>query len=253
MLTERARHEIEHGKKLLEMDAEMTWGWGSPAGIKRAIRRGGMISDAARLDSDRRVLEVGCGTGLFTEMLARSGAEILAVDISEDLLVHARRRGLSEEKVRFLAEPFEQCDVYGPFDAVVGSSVLHHLEVEVSLRKIFSLLSPGGSMVFAEPNMLNPQIFVQKNIPFIKKFLGDSPDETAFVRWSLKNLLETIGFVDVRITPVDWLHPHTPKSLIPSVAWMGRLLEKTPLVREFSGSLLIQARRPETDATSRAA
>ena len=38
--------------------------------------------------------------------------------------------------------------------------------------------------------MLNPQIAIQKNIPWVKRKLGDSPDETAFFRWPLRRLLE---------------------------------------------------------------
>jgi 2-polyprenyl-3-methyl-5-hydroxy-6-metoxy-1,4-benzoquinol methylase len=246
MPTQRAQNEIEHGKKLVEGSAEWTWGWQSPAGQVRARRRGELIARAARLGPHSRVLEVGCGTGLFTEMFASTGAQVLAVDISPELLEKARARGLPAGRVRFLAQAFEDCDVYGPFDAVVGSSVLHHLEVEQSLRKIHALLRPGGTLAFAEPNMLNPQIFVQKNIPCVKRWLGDSPDETAFVRWRLRSLLGRIGFTGVRITPVDWLHPSTPRWLIRPVALLGSLLESTPLLREFSGSVLISARRPAT-------
>ena len=72
------------------------------------------------------------------------------------------------------------------FDSVVGSSVLHHLEIKEALRDIYRVLKPGGTIYFTEPNMLNPQIAIQKNIPWIKRKLGDSPDETAFFRWSLR-------------------------------------------------------------------
>ncbi len=72
------------------------------------------------------------------------------------------------------------------FDSVVGSSVLHHLEIEKALRDIYRVLKPTGTIYFTEPNMLNPQIAVQKNIPWIKRKLGDSPDETAFFRWPLR-------------------------------------------------------------------
>jgi 2-polyprenyl-3-methyl-5-hydroxy-6-metoxy-1,4-benzoquinol methylase len=253
MLTERARHEIDHGKKLSAGDAEWTWGWGSPAGRRRARRRGDLIARGADLGPGSRVLEIGCGTGLFTEMFAHTGASILAVDISGELLAVARQRGLPADRVQFLEKPFEQCQVHGPFQAVVGSSILHHLEVENSLCKIYDLLEPGGVMSFAEPNMLNPQIAIQKNIPWIKRLLGDSPDETAFVRWRLRSLLESIGFCEVRITPFDWLHPITPRPLIPLVSVLGRLLEVTPLLREFAGSLHIRARRPGTPAAKRAA
>jgi 2-polyprenyl-3-methyl-5-hydroxy-6-metoxy-1,4-benzoquinol methylase len=241
MTTQRAQHEIEHGKKLVSRGAELTWGWGSPAGQVRARRRGALIAQAAGIGPGSKVLEIGCGTGLFTEMLAATGAQIVAVDISPDLIEQARQRGLPPDRVRFLAKSFEDCGVDGPFDAVVGSSVLHHLEFAPALKRILELLRPGGVLAFAEPNMLNPQIFVQKNIPAIKRLLGDSPDETAFVRRRLKSLLQTTGFDHVEITPIDWLHPATPGPLIGAVSKLGQLFEKTPLVREFSGSLLIRA------------
>jgi SAM-dependent methyltransferase len=253
MVSLRACHEIDHGKKLAGGDAEWTWGWGSPAGKERARRRGGLIAERARMGPSCRVLEVGCGTGLFTEMFAQTGAQIVAVDISPELLNQAQRRGLPVKQVQFLARRFEDCEVYGPFQAVAGSSVLHHLELETALRKIFDLLQPGGRLSFAEPNMLNPQIMVQKNIPFIKRWLGDSPDETAFLRWRLRSLLERVGFREVRITPFDWLHPATPKSLIRVVRTLGGLLEKIPLVSEIAGSLLIEASRPISVIVRRAA
>ena len=102
------------------------------------------------------------------------------------------------------------------FDSVVGSSVLHHLEIEEALREIYRVLKPGGTIYFTEPNMLNPQIAIQKNVPWIKRKLGDSPDETAFFRWPLWRLLEQTGYRDVRIDPFDFLHPKTPVALIDS-------------------------------------
>ena len=61
-------------------------------------------------------------------------------------------------------------------------------EIEEALRDIYRVLKPGGTIYFTEPNMLNPQIAMQKNIPWIKRKLGDSPDETAFFRWPLRRL-----------------------------------------------------------------
>ena len=101
-------------------------------------------------------------------------------------------------------------------------------------------------MCFTEPNMLNPQILVQKNVSWIKERLGDSPDETAFVRWSLRSLLLKTGFEKEEIKPFDWLHPATPVMFIKSIRYMGRFLEKIPVVREFAGSLYIKCQRPES-------
>lgn len=238
-------NEIEHGKKLSQQGAEFIWGWGSPAGKVRARRRAALIAEGACLQPGMRALEIGCGTGLFTEMFVQTGAYIIAVDISPDLLSEARMRGLPEDRVEFLEKPFEECEVDGPFDAVIGSSILHHLDLEVSLAKIFSLLKPGGIMSFAEPNMLNPQILIQKNIPWIKKRMGDSPDETAFVRFSLFRQLQSAGFTHITITPFDWLHPATPERMIDTVSAIGGFFEAIPLIRELSGSLYIRCERPE--------
>ncbi len=53
-----------------------------------------MIISGADLKPGLRVLEIGCGTGLFTEMFARTGAHLVAVDISGELLEFAHGRGL---------------------------------------------------------------------------------------------------------------------------------------------------------------
>ena len=240
----RADREITHGRKLAAKDPELVWGWGTPAGRLRAIRRAKIIASGARLGLGVRALEIGCGTGLFTEMFAQTGAQLVALDISADLLEIARTRGVPADKVEFLEKRFEDSDFVGAFDAVIGSSVLHHLDVEKAFPRIFELLKPGGFMSFAEPNMLNPQILVEKNMPWLKKHMGDSPDETAFVRWQIQSHLLNVGFEKVEVTPFDWLHPITPEPLINLVSEMGHWLERVPLIKEFAGSLFIRARRP---------
>lgn len=158
--TQRSQHEIEHGRKLAQDDTELLWGWGTPAGRLRAQRRANLIANGAHLQPGIQALEIGCGTGMFTEMFAETGANLVAVDISSDLLEKASKRNLPPDKVQFLERRFEDCEVEAPFDAVIGSSILHHLDLEAALTKIYVLLKPGGIMSFAEPNMLNPQVFI---------------------------------------------------------------------------------------------
>jgi 2-polyprenyl-3-methyl-5-hydroxy-6-metoxy-1,4-benzoquinol methylase len=242
----RAEREIIHGKWLAEQQTEKVWGWDTPAGRLRAQRRAQLIVNGAQLRSGKRVLEIGCGTGLFTGMFAASGATIVAVDISAELLDLARKRNLPKDRVVFLERRFEDCDVEGPFDAVIGSSVLHHLEVEVALRHIYALLKPNGVISFAEPNMLNPQVYLERRFHYLPMFSYTSPDETAFVRWKLAAQLKRTGFKGAAITPFDWLHPITPNLLIGTISAIGRVVEHTPLVREFSGSLYIKAQKPSS-------
>jgi SAM-dependent methyltransferase len=240
----RADHEVTHGRWLARHDPEKVWGWGTPGGQLRARRRADLIMHGAELTAGKRALEIGCGTGMFTELFVQSGASIVAVDISPDLLERARRRNLSPERVVFLAGRFEDCEIDGPFDAVLGSSVLHHLDTEVALPRIRRLLKPGGCFSFAEPNYLNPQVFLERRFRAFPVFQYTSPDETAFVRWPLARTLRRSGFVDISIVPFDWLHPRTPTRLIGAVRTAGKVVEHLPVLREFSGSLYIRAWSP---------
>jgi ubiquinone/menaquinone biosynthesis C-methylase UbiE len=237
-MQDRVTKEIRHGRFLAEHGAGEIWNWESPAGKLRWARRVKMLS--GHLKPGMTVLELGCGTGYFTRELACSGANIIAIDVSRELLEIARTNS-SAPNVRY--EIQNACALTGPdatFDSVVGSSILHHLEIEEALREVYRVLKPDGTIYFTEPNMLNPQIALQKNVPWIKRKLGDSPDETAFFRWWLRRLLEQTGYRDVRIDPFDFLHPKTPVPLIDRLNAVGRFLENVPIISEFAGSLYIR-------------
>jgi len=242
MSSDRLKNEIEHGKLLRQTGAGEVWNWESPAGKIRWRRRVEMLT--SHLRPDMKVLELGCGTGYFTKEAARSGAKITAIDISPELLEQAREE-VPLDNVEFLVEnAYEMSFSDNSFDAVIGSSVLHHLEIDEALKEIFRVLRPGGTVRFTEPNMLNPQIAIQKNIPFIKKMLGDSPDETAFFSWSLKKKMLNHGFTAIKIKPFDFLHPSIPAFMLPVMRPFCSTLEKIPLLSSIAGSLYIHANKP---------
>lgn len=240
----RAEREISHGRKLAARNPALQWGWDTPAGRIRAERRAALIAGGAGLAKGVHVLEIGCGTGIFTEKFINYGATLVAVEISADLLEIARQRNLPPERVTFVGKSFEEAGGKRAFDAVIASSVLHHLDLETALPRIYELLKPGGRLCFAEPNMLNPQVFLERAFRFLPAFDYVSPDETAFVRWRLAKRLAKAGFSEVDISPFDWLHPGTHPRIISRLSALGVCLEKTPLVRELAGSLLIKASRP---------
>jgi len=238
-MQERIAREIQHGRFLAEHGPGEIWNWQSPAGKLRWARRVKMLSD--HLQPGMSVLELGCGAGYFTRELAQSGADIVAIDVSPELLEIARSN-TSAPNVRYENQnAYELSYPDSAFDSIVGSSVLHHLEIEAALREIYRVLKPNGTIYFTEPNMMNPQIAVQKNVAWVKRKLGDSPDETAFFRWPLKRLLEQTGYRDVRVDPFDFLHPKTLVRLIDGVNALGRFLESVPVISEFAGSLHIRA------------
>lgn len=241
-MEKRLENEITHGRFLAATGAGEIWNWETPAGRKRWQRRVGMLTAGIR--PEMCVLELGCGTGYFTKELGRTGGKITAIDISPDLVAIARHE-MPGNGIEFKIEnAYEMGFSSLSFDMIVGSSVLHHLEIDKALDECYRVLKPSGTIYFTEPNMLNPQIAMQKNIPWLKKKLGDSPDETAFFRWEMEKILKKHRFVDVKVVPFDWLHPATPAHLLGLVGTLGKLLESIPLIKEFAGSLYITCRKP---------
>jgi SAM-dependent methyltransferase len=242
-MEQRLQNEIEHGRFLAQHGSGHTWNWDLPAARRRWARRVQML--AAHLHAPMAVLELGCSRGYFTKELAKTGASITAIDISPDLLELARRE-VPAVNVTFIVEnAYAMRFPDNHFDAVVGISILHHLDIAKGLTEVFRVLRPGGTIHFTEPNMLNPQIAVQKNIPTIKKRAGDSPDETAFFKWGLTARLRRQGFVEVRVEPFDFLHPSLPGKMVPALEQFCASLEKVPLLREIAGSLDIRAVKPK--------
>lgn len=241
----RLSREREHAKVLLR-DPGGIWGWGTPAGRARSQRRAKLIIEAGKITASSLTLEIGCGTGVFTELVSKSGASITACELCEELLDLAYKKPYAS-KVDFINDDATQLgpEHNGRYDVVWGSSVLHHLDLKLFLPRVLRLMKPGGRFVFAEPNMLNPQIWLERNVSIIRRLTGTSPDETAFYRWRLTKLLLNEGFVNVSARPHEFLHPAIPKLLIPMFQSLSAVAERIWPIREIAGSLLIRAERPD--------
>lgn len=100
----------------------------------------------ARLDS---ALDVGCGTGAFSRLLARRARHVLAIDLSPRMIEIARRRSAEWEgwidyrvaNILELGLPAEG------FDAIASVATLHHLPLAAILAKLGRALKPGGTLV----------------------------------------------------------------------------------------------------------
>jgi len=102
----------------------------------------------------RRVLDMACGEGYGSEVLARGAAGVLGVDANPEAHEHARlrytRQNLTFE--RGLVETFGEPD---SFDAVVFLQTIEHVQDPVAVLAHFrSLLAPGGVAYVSTPNVL---------------------------------------------------------------------------------------------------
>jgi SAM-dependent methyltransferase len=239
---DRYAAERQQGERFAAEGLEHAWGWSSAAGRIRADRRGRFLVDAAGLGPGVRCLELGCGSGEFTSRLVESGCELTAVDISEVSVARCRERvGDRAEVVVGNIETGEGLEGL-QFDAVVGVSVLHHVDVGACLNAIAPLLRAEGRLAFSEPNRANPQVWAERRFEPLRRARHVLPHETAFRAAELEKIFERSGFVVEVAEPFEFLHAITPRALIKPVLTLERLLEATP-ARAIAGSVRIVARK----------
>ncbi len=102
----------------------------------------------------RRVLEVACGTGYWTQHIARAARRILATDLTQEPLEVARAKDLPADMVTFsIADAFALPTDRGPFDGAYAGfwwSHLRHAEVRRFLESLKPCLAPGAVVVLMD-------------------------------------------------------------------------------------------------------
>lgn len=234
---ERLNSEIEHFSKF---DREW-WGEKTEAGMRRYEDKLVMFKKFCRPQDGSLVLEIGCGSGVFTKRLLRTNISLVATDITRKQIERCRNK-IKSKNVQFRVENAEKLRFKNDlFDVVCGVSILHHLNPEMAIQEAYRVLKKDGQIFFTEPNLLNPQIYF--GLKWFRKKMQFSKYETALLRWQTQGLLRKVGFREYKVANYGFLHPHTPGSLINIVERLERRLERTPLIKEISGSLLIWAKK----------
>lgn len=104
--------------------------------------------------SNGLVLDLGCGTGSMTELLAARGFDMIGVDCSEDMLeIALEKRMVSGRDILYLQQDMRDLELYGTVRAVVClcDSINYLLDVqdlETVFRLVNNYLDPGGIFIF---------------------------------------------------------------------------------------------------------
>ncbi|MFI4977958.1 MAG: class I SAM-dependent methyltransferase [Solirubrobacterales bacterium] len=124
------------------------------------FRRNGDITDFYD-PAGKDVLDYGCGPGYLTRYLFDHGARhVTGIDVSEGEIEQAResadREGFTDRSRFLVADAHATGFPDDSFDLIVGSSILHHLDLRIALKELRRILRPGGRAVFLEPLWHNP-------------------------------------------------------------------------------------------------
>ncbi len=150
--TDRCVDECSKGLPRVEPNSSEEWDLWAPS-YEETAGRLTRINDAlivrTVVPSGKRILDVGCGTGRLTRLLAQEAEEIVGVDISPRMVEQALV--LSPANARFRVLSLFDLATEEQFDAVVACYVLHHLDIREAVRVLSGVLAPGGTLVIIEP------------------------------------------------------------------------------------------------------
>jgi SAM-dependent methyltransferase len=177
-----------------------------------------------------RVLEVGCGMGRYTFILAQRGLRVEGLDLSEVLLDRLREfdSGRYNIPLHFadVLHPPEELD--GQFDVVVGFFTLHHLHyLPGCFEAMARLVKPGGRIAFLEPNAFNPLYYVQIAVTPRMTWKGDG-GVVKMRRKVICGAMRDAAFKDIELKRFGFFPP-----LVANQAWGARLesyLERLPFL-----------------------
>ena len=112
--------------------------------------------------SDRSVLDVGCGGGILSEAMARAGAKVLGIDLSQAVLDVAELHALESQVAigyRAIAAEELAAERPGSFDLVTCMEMLEHVpDPAAVLQALATLVKPGGHVIVSTLNR-NPKSF----------------------------------------------------------------------------------------------
>lgn len=152
---DRARRFAAQGAGLAAVCA-----YGMPEFYNRMIHRCQRLALAPWLRHVRpeaRVLDVGCGVGRWSRLLAARGARVTGMDLSPTMIAQAEQRAVRAgvaDRCRFLVQDLVALDAGEQFDLVLGVTVLQHIldpeALRAAVQRMAAHLAPGGRMVLLE-------------------------------------------------------------------------------------------------------
>lgn len=110
------------------------------------------------------VLEVGCGAGRYTLLLAEMGVLVEGLDLAPKVLEQLRSFNDTGREIPLHAFDILDCpaSMDGKYDSVIGFFVLHHVhDLQACFARMAQLVKRGGTLCFIEPNPRSPLYYVQ--------------------------------------------------------------------------------------------
>lgn len=242
-LGERVLRQLERVRDPAQM-------WHMVEGTRRALvyfrrRKIETALSLGRFPPSSTIVEVGCGTGDYTFLLARTGLRMIGVDLSPKSIDGAKQKalalGLSD--LSFMVSDAEVLAEISSdsVDGVVSFSTLRYVpNVEQALQAIRRVLKPKAVAVLDFPNRYCPWFTVLKNYFGVETHIHDHQYSTR----EIVTLMRRGGFRGIearRILFTPYILPTLLLPLFKCIDWIG---ERAPLVNQTAAVIMAKGFKP---------
>jgi len=159
---------------------------------------------ASMLVKNRRVVDLACGEGYGTKILAASASSVVGIDIDETVIQHASEK-YGGENIRFLSGSITEIPVKDDHcvDVVVCFEAIEHIENhEALLAEVKRILTLDGTFIVSTPNKAIYSDEAREENPFhVKELYFEEIQEL------LARHFATIRFLGQRIHPASFIWP----------------------------------------------
>ncbi|GEM_PF-1798404 len=232
-------------------------------------RRAEKMAEIAGLDDGSTILEVGCGTGMYTVYWVRPSIKLYGLDISRGMLKR------SADKIDSINTFFIEGDAEHlpfrdrSFDAVLSVNTIEHLDdVRVALKEIARVCQDGGKIVLSVPNgnfsaryrmmlMQALEWFMDRIVKHIPKPAETPNDDFIHRDLTMDDLTGLLTEIGIRIEHRSFMG-FIPSQVIPAkvvrsfivMEAMEKVLEMIPWIRSVGGVIIIGGTKANHDKVS---
>ena len=195
-----------------------------------------------------RIADLGCGSGVFTNLLHELGFDPIGLDISPKLIALGRKKYAGVEFLEGDAEhlPFPSASL----DGVLLSGLVHHFpDPSHCAAEVFRVLKPGGAFVAFDPNRMNPFMYLyrDRSSPFYSP-VGVTENERPVLAREVAAVFRKCGF-EVRTDYISnlsyrYLASSKLRWLLPAYNAVDRLVFAPSFMKSMRAFVLTYGEKP---------